>query len=67
VLLPSQQMVENVIANAAKTGRPVYFAVTVKSEMTDRYADRLVLEGLVNRVTESKPLRRKLSAASPRT
>ena len=51
---PAQQVVENIIANAAKAGRPVYFAVTVRSEISDRYRDRLVLEGLVNRVAEGK-------------
>jgi tetratricopeptide (TPR) repeat protein len=54
VLLPSQQVVENIVANAAKAGRPVYFAVTVGKDMTGPYADRLVLEGLVNRVVEGK-------------
>jgi len=55
VLLPSQQVVENIIANAAKARRPVYFAVTVYKDMTAPYSDQLVLEGLVNRVTEGKP------------
>jgi tetratricopeptide (TPR) repeat protein len=54
VLLPSQQVIADIIANAAKAQRPVYFAVTVSREMTEPYADRLVLEGLVNRVTEGK-------------
>jgi len=53
-VLPSQQVVENIIANAPKSGRPVYFAVTVGKDMTGPYADRLVLEGLVNRVAEGK-------------
>ena len=51
--MPAQQVVDNVIAAAAKAGRPVYFAVTIRSEITDRYADRLVLEGLVHRVAGS--------------
>jgi hypothetical protein len=55
ILLPSQQVVANVIANAARAGRQVYFAVTVSKEMTEPYADRLVLEGLVNRVSPGKP------------
>jgi hypothetical protein len=55
VLLPSQQVVEDIIANAAKARRPVYFAVTVYKDMTAPYSDRLVLEGLVNRVADSKP------------
>ncbi|MBN2464002.1 hypothetical protein JXD38_00045 [candidate division WOR-3 bacterium] len=55
ILLPSQQVVANIIANAAKAGRPVYFAATVSKDMTAPYADRLVLEGLVNRVTEGRP------------
>jgi tetratricopeptide (TPR) repeat protein len=50
---PSQQVVENVIANAATAHRPVYFAVTVSSGVTMPFADRLVLEGLVNRVADS--------------
>ena len=53
--LPSQQVAENVIANAAEAKRPVYFAVTVSKKMTEPYVDRLVLEGLVNRVVENKP------------
>ncbi|MBM3331858.1 tetratricopeptide repeat protein [candidate division WOR-3 bacterium] len=51
--LPAHQVIENLLALKPGAGRPVYFAATVKSEITDRYADRLVLEGLVNRVTES--------------
>ena len=51
----SQQIVEGVIANAAEAGRPVYFAVTASKKMTSLFADRLVLEGLVNRVVEGKP------------
>lgn len=54
ILLPSQQVVANVIASAAKVQRPVYFAVTVSEDMTGPYADRLVLEGLVNRVAEGR-------------
>jgi len=54
--LPSQRVAENVIANAAEAGRPVYFAVTVSKKMTEPYADRLVLEGLVNRVVGDKPV-----------
>jgi len=55
VVLPSQQVVANIIANAAKARRPIYFAVTVYKDMTAPYSDRLVLEGLVNRVAEVKP------------
>ncbi len=55
VELVSQQVVDNIIANAARVGRPVYFAVTVRNEISDRYADRLVLEGLVYGVAEGKP------------
>ena len=55
ILLPSQQVVANIIANAAKAHRPVYFAVTVSKDMSGPYADRLILEGLVNRVAEGKP------------
>jgi len=55
VALVSQQVVDNVIANAAGAGRPVYFAVTVSREMSDPYSDRLVLEGIVNRVAWDKP------------
>jgi len=51
----SQQIVEGVIANAAEAGRPVYFAVTASKKMTSLFADRLVLEGLVNRVADGKP------------
>ncbi len=54
VLLPSQQVVANIIANAAKAHRPVYFAVTVYPDMVGPYADRLVLEGVVSRVAEGK-------------
>ena len=54
ILLPSQQVVENIVAGAAKTHRPVYFAVTVSPDMTAPYADWLVLEGLVNRVAEGR-------------
>jgi len=53
--LPAQQVVDNIIANAPAAGRPVYFAVTVRNEVSNRYADRLVLEGLVNRVAGDKP------------
>jgi hypothetical protein len=55
VVLVSQQVVENIVANAAQAGRPVYFAVTVSQEMTDRYKERLVLEGLVRRVARDQP------------
>jgi hypothetical protein len=54
VLLPSQQVVANIIANAAKVNRPVYFAATVYPDMTAPYADRLILEGVVNRVADGK-------------
>ncbi len=54
IIIPSQQVVENIIASAAKAHRPVYFAVTVSPDMTAPYADRLVLEGLVNRVAEGR-------------
>jgi len=53
---PAQRVVENIIANAPGAGRPVYFAVTVRSDISARYADRLVLEGLVNRVAGDKPV-----------
>lgn len=53
--LPSQRVAENIIASAAEAKRPVYFAVTVSKKMTEPYVDRLVLEGLVNRVVEGKP------------
>ena len=47
---PGQQVVENVIANAH---RPVYLAVTVGPAAIP-FANRLVLEGLVNRVAEGE-------------
>jgi hypothetical protein len=50
---PAQQIVENVIANAAKAHRPVYLAVTLGPEAIP-YAKKLVLEGLVNRVAEGE-------------
>jgi hypothetical protein len=53
--LVSEQVVGNVIANASDAKRPVYFAVTVSKNMTAPYVDRLVLEGLVQRVTDSEP------------
>ena len=52
---PAQQVVADVVAGSARAGRPVYFAVTVRSEVAEKYRDRLVLEGLVNRFTEGKP------------
>lgn len=55
VLFVSQQVVANIIANAARVHRPVYFAVTVSPDMSAPYADRLVLEGMVNRVADGKP------------
>jgi tetratricopeptide (TPR) repeat protein len=54
VIIPAEQVIGNIIAGAAETHRPVYFAVTVSQNMTAPYADRLVLEGLVNRVAEGK-------------
>ena len=54
MIMPAQQVVENIITSAAKAHRPVYFAVTVGPVMTAPYADWLVLEGLVNRVAEGK-------------
>jgi hypothetical protein len=54
VVIPAEQVIENIIASAAKAHRPVYFAVTVSQNMTAPYADRLVLEGLVNRVAEGR-------------
>jgi hypothetical protein len=55
MVLVSQQVVENVIANAPDARRPVYFAVTASRSMTAPYADRLVLEGVVQRVADSAP------------
>ena len=55
VQLVSQQVVADVIANAPDAGRPVYFAATVSGSMTAPYEDRLVLEGLVERVADGKP------------
>jgi tetratricopeptide (TPR) repeat protein len=52
VELVSEQVVTNVIANAATAGRPVYFAVTLRNIISDLYADRTVREGLVSRVME---------------
>lgn len=54
LLLPSQQVVADIIANAAKAHRPVYFAVTVYPGTVSPYADRLVLEGVVSRVAEGE-------------
>ena len=50
---PSHQIVQNVLASAPKAARPVYFAVTMGPEAVP-YTDRLVLEGLVNRVVEGE-------------
>jgi len=50
---PSHQIVENVIASAPKAHRPVYLSVTMGPEAIP-YTDRLVLEGLVNRVVEGE-------------
>ena len=50
---PSHQIIENVIASAPKARRPVYLAVTMGPEAVP-YTDRLVLEGLVNRVVEGE-------------
>jgi len=54
VLPPAYQVIDNFSTNAVQKGRPVYLAVTVRGEVTGRFPERLVLEGLVNRVTESK-------------
>jgi len=54
VVFPSQQVVANIVANADRAHRPVYFAVTVYPDVVGPYADRLVLEGLVNRLTEGR-------------
>jgi len=51
----SEQVVANIIANAAGAGRPVYFAVTLRNIISDQYADRMVREGLVSRITDTKP------------
>ncbi len=51
----SEQVVADVVANAAKAGRPVYFAVTLRNIISELYLDRMVREGLVSRVTEEKP------------
>jgi hypothetical protein len=50
----SQRVVENVIANAAKAHRSVFLSVTTGPAAIP-YGNRLVLEGLVSRVVESKP------------
>ena len=48
-----QQIVANVIANAAKANRPAYLSVTLGPQAIP-YLDRLVLQGLVNRVVEGE-------------
>jgi len=45
---PAVQVIENVIANAAKVNRTVYFAVTLGPEALP-FSTQLVLEGLVSR------------------
>lgn len=45
---PAVQVIDNVIANAAKANRTVYFAVTLGPEALP-FSDLLVLEGLVSR------------------
>jgi len=45
---PAVQVIENVIANAAKANRTVYFAVTLGPEALP-FSTQLVLEGLVSR------------------
>jgi len=52
-LSPGQQVIRNVMNNAAKTHRPVYLAVTL-GPVAIPFGDRLVLEGLVSRVAEGE-------------
>jgi hypothetical protein len=53
LLSPGQQIIRNVMNNAAKTHRPVYLAVTLGPTAIP-FLDRLVLEGLVSRVAEGE-------------
>ncbi len=49
-LLVSDQLVENIVANAHKRKQPVYFAISVAPERRVDYDRNLVLEGLAWRV-----------------
>jgi Tfp pilus assembly protein PilF len=53
VLLPAQQVLDDVVARAARAGKPLYFAVTLRSEKVKAYEGRMVLEGLVNRIVDT--------------
>ncbi len=50
--LPADLIVDNIISNARKDGRPVYFATTCYYDRWADHADEMTLEGLVYRVRE---------------
>jgi hypothetical protein len=54
-LSPAQQVIQNILANAPKAGRPIYSTLTLGSDAAYLFMDRLVVEGVVNRVVEDKP------------
>jgi Tfp pilus assembly protein PilF len=53
ITLPANQLITNIITNARREKIPVYFAVTVYKDNQGEFADNLVQEGLVWRVTDT--------------
>lgn len=54
IILPQEVLIKNIIENARKQNRPVYFSTTVARENIGTYQDYLVLEGLAWKVINVK-------------
>ncbi len=52
IIIPANLLIENIITNARKQNTPAYFAVTVYRGNQGEFANNLVQEGLVYRVTD---------------
>jgi len=57
-LSPGQQIIQNVLLNAPKAGRPVYASLALGVDPARPFMERLVLEGVVNRVALDTPTTR---------
>ncbi len=54
VSLPHEVIIANIVENAYKQNRPVYFSTTVSRDNIGKFEDNLILEGLVNRIIDIK-------------
>jgi hypothetical protein len=54
VILMRDLVIANIVENASKQNLPVYFSTTISRDNFAGFDDKLVLEGLVNRIIEEK-------------